>query len=101
MIVPYSHVVVLAAALFMVGAVCAASRRSLIMVLLGVEIMINAAGIVLVAGSLRWGNLDGQAFVLLVLGVAAAEVAVGLALLVYSHRRTGTTDVDAYARMKG
>ncbi len=101
MIVPYSHVLILAAILFILGAACAAARRNLIMILLGVEVMLSAAGLAFVGASLRWLNLDGQAFVIFIMAVAASEVAVGLALIVYSHRRTDTLDADRYDLMKG
>ena len=99
MIVPYGHVLFLAVVLFLTGLVCAATRRNLFLVLVGVEVMINAAGLAFVAGSLRWQRLDGQAFVLFLLAVAAAEVAVGLSLLVHGYRRTGSVDSDRYATM--
>lgn len=86
MIVPFEHVLLLAALHFLLGAAAVVARRNLIMLLLGVEVMFNAAALVLVAGSLRWMALDGQAFVLFAMGVAAAEVAVGLTLLVYVNR---------------
>lgn len=100
-IVPYSHALVLAGALFFLGAACAVARRNLVMILIGVEVMLNAAGLALVAASLRWGRLDGQALALFIMTVAAAEVAVGLALIVHCQRRTGTLDADRYRLMKG
>jgi NADH-quinone oxidoreductase subunit K len=101
MIVPYYQVLLLAGIVFLMGLVCAVSRRNLIMILVGVEVMLNAAGIAFVGASLRWKALDGQAFVLFILAVAATEVAVGLALIVYSHRRTGSLDADDYSLLKG
>ena len=101
MIVPYSHVLILAVALFLMGAACCAARRNLIMILVGVEVILNAAGVALVAASLRWGRLDGQALVIFIMAVAAAEVAVGLALILYAQRRTGSVDSDVYTQMKG
>lgn len=101
MIAPYGHVLVLGTILFLLGSVCALARRNLIMILIGVEIMMNAAGIVLVGASLKWGQLDGQVFVLFLLTVAAAEVAVGLALVLHAQRRTGTVDADRHTLMKG
>jgi NADH-quinone oxidoreductase subunit K len=101
MIAPFGHVLILAAALFLVGAVCTVTRRNLIMILVGVEIMQSAAALAFVAGSLRWGRLDGQAFVIFIMAAAAAEVAVGLALFVYSERRTGSMDADDYDLLKG
>jgi NADH-quinone oxidoreductase subunit K len=101
MIAPYGDVLLLAGILFLMGAVCAIAHRNLLMILIGVEIMLNAAGRAFVAASLKWQQLDGQAFVLFILAVAASEVAVGLALIVYSQRRTGSVDADAYNQMKG
>ncbi len=101
MIVPYRDVLILAVVLFLMGAACAVSRRNLLMILIGVEIMLNAAGVAFVGASLKWQLLDGQAFVLFIFAAAASEVAVGLALIVYSHRRTGSINADQYNRMKG
>jgi NADH-quinone oxidoreductase subunit K len=100
-IVPYSHVLILAAILFLLGGVCALARRNLIMILIGVEVMLSAAGLAFIGASMRWQHLDGQAFVIFIMAVAASEVSVGLALIVYSQRRTGTVNADRYNLMKG
>jgi len=100
-VVPYSHVIFLAAILFLLGAVCALARRTLIMILIGVEVMLSAAGLAFIGASMRWQQLDGQAFVIFIMAVAASEVAIGLALIVYSRRRTGTIDADRYNLLKG
>jgi NADH-quinone oxidoreductase subunit K len=99
-IVPFNHVLILAGVLFLMGIFCMVTRRSLIMILLGVEIMLNAAAIILVGASLLWQNLDGQAIVLFVFAIAAAEVSVGLALIVWAYRRTGSVDPDNYNILK-
>ena len=96
MIVPFNHVLVLAGLLFLMGIFCVVVRRSLIMILLGVEVMLNAGAIVLVGASLLWQNLEGQAIVLFVFAIAAAEVSVGLALIVWAYRRSGSVDPDNY-----
>jgi NADH-quinone oxidoreductase subunit K len=100
-IVPYSHVLILAGILFLMGAGCAVARRNLIMILIGVEVMLSAAGLAFIGASLHWQRLDGQAFVIFIMAVAASEVAVGLALIVYSQRRTGTVNANRYDLMKG
>ncbi len=100
MIVPFNHVLVLAGLLFLMGIFCVVVRRSLIMILLGVEVMLNAAAIILVGASLLWQNLDGQAIVLFVFAIAAAEVSVGLALIVWAYRRTGSVDPNDYNFLK-
>ncbi len=101
MIVPFNQVLLLAGVVFFLGAACAAARRNLVMILVGVEIMLNAAGIALVAASLRWGVLDGQVFVIFIMAFAAAEVSVGLALIIFSQRRTGSVSADTYSTLRG
>jgi len=92
MIVPFSNVLAVAGILFALGVFCSVVRRNLIMIVLGIEIMLNAVSIAFVGASLRWNNLDGQTFVLFILAVAATEVSVGLAIIVYAFRRTGSFD---------
>jgi NADH-quinone oxidoreductase subunit K len=101
MILHYGEVLLLATLLFLMGAMCAVARRNMIMILIGVEVMLNAAGIALLAGALRWNALDGRVFVFFVMAFAAAEVAVGLALIVYVMRRTGSVQADTYRELKG
>jgi NADH-quinone oxidoreductase subunit K len=101
MIVPFGHVLVLAALLFLLGACCAVARRQLLMILIGVEIMLNAAALAFVAAALHWGRAEGQIFALFIIGVAAAEVAVGLALIVAARQRTGSTRADDFNRLRG
>jgi NADH-quinone oxidoreductase subunit K len=91
-IVPYTHVLVLAGILFVTGMFTTVARRNLIMVVLGLEIMLNASAVAFVGASLRWQLLDGQALVLFIIAVAATEVSVGLALVVAAYRRTGSVD---------
>ena len=73
---------------------CAVARRNLIMILLGVEIMLNGAAIAFVGAALRWQHLEGQAFVLFIIAIAAAEVSVGLAMIVNLYHRTGSLDPE-------
>ncbi len=101
MIVPYSHILILASLVFFLGAACTVARRNLIMILVGVEIMLNAAALAFIAASLHWQKLPGQAFVIFIFAVAAAEVAIGLALIVHVHRRTGSVLADDYNHLKG
>ena len=100
MIVPYGHVLMLAGVTFLLGLVCMLAHRNLIMILIGVEIMMNATGIAFVGAAVRWHQLEGQAFVLFIIAVAAAEVSVGLVLIVSAYRRTGSVDPDTYNILK-
>ncbi len=94
MIVPLNHILLLSSALFGLGMLCAITRRNLIMVLLGIEIMLNASALAFIGGALRWQAMEGQAVVVFVLAVAATEVSVGLALIMAIYRRTGSTHPD-------
>lgn len=87
------HVVLLAVALFAVGLLGVTCRRNVLLMLLSVEIMLNAANLALVAFSRLHANLDGQVFVFFTMTVAAAEVAVGLAIVIAVFRLRRTTDV--------
>ena len=100
MIVPFNHVLILAVILFLLGLSCLLTRRNLIMTLIGVEIMMNAAALLFVAGALRWRQLEGQTFVIFIFAVAAAEVSVGLTLIVGAYLRSGSVDPDGYSRLK-
>lgn len=96
MIVPYSHVILLAGILFLMGMFCAVTRRNLIMILLGLEIMLNSGAIAFIGASLRWQHLEGQTIAIFILAVAAAEVSVGLALIVCAYKRKGSIDPEVY-----
>ncbi len=92
--VPTTYFVLFAVALFAIGAAGVLLRRSGISILLGIELMLNAANLALVAFGRMHGTLDAQVFVFFVMAVAAAEVAVGLALLVAIFRKLQSIDVD-------
>jgi NADH-quinone oxidoreductase subunit K len=78
------------------GMFCAVTRRNLIMILLGLEIMLNSGAIAFIGASLRWQHLEGQAIAIFVLAIAAAEVSVGLALIVWAYKRKGSVDPGTY-----
>jgi NADH-quinone oxidoreductase subunit K len=94
-------VLYLAVTLFVLGLIGLLTRRNLIFTLMSVEIMLNASGLAFVAGSYRWGQPDGQVMFVFILAMAAAEVSVGLALLLQFHRREPTLDSDVASEMKG
>lgn len=94
MAIPVTHYVILAALLFTIGAAGVLLRRSGIAMLLGVQLMLNAASLAMVAFGRHHGQLDGQVFVFFLMAVAAAKAAVGLALLVAVFRTHQSIDVD-------
>ncbi len=76
-------------------------RRNVIFLLMSLEIMLNAAGLAFVVAGSRWGQPDGQIVFLFILSMAAAEVSVGLALVLQIYRRFKTLDSDALSEMRG
>ncbi len=99
--VPLEHGLVLAAVLFGLGLTGVLVRRNLIFVLLSLEIMLNAAALAFVVAGAHWGQADGQIMFFFILAMAAAEVAVGLALVVQVYHRYHSLDVDALSHMRG
>ena len=101
MIVPLEHVLILAAVLFALGLIgVLAWRSNIIMMLIGIEIMLNAAMLAFVGGAARW-NVDGQIFALMIMAMTSAEVSLALALVVYIHRRKKTVNADEFDSMRG
>jgi NADH-quinone oxidoreductase subunit K len=99
--VPIEHVLVLAGALFVLGLTGVLARRNIIFVLMSLEIMLNACGLAFIAAGARWAEPDGQIMYMLVLSLAAAEVAVGLGLVLQFERRYSTLDTDKATELKG
>jgi NADH-quinone oxidoreductase subunit K len=98
--VPSSYYLILSAVLFTLGAVGVLIRRNALVMFMSVEMMLNSVNLTLITYSRFLGNVDGQVFVLLVMAVAAAEVAVGLAIIVAFYRHKETTDVDEMNSLK-
>ncbi len=95
------HFTILGAILFGLGAVAVLVRRNPLVMFMGIELMLNAVNLTFVAFSRYLNNLNGQAFVFIVLTVAAGEVAVGLALIVAIFRARENVDVDEIDALKG
>jgi NADH-quinone oxidoreductase subunit K len=103
-VTPLAGFLMVAALVFAIGLAIALTRRNAIMVLIGIELMLNAANLNLIAFwrfSPHPEALTGMMFAIFSIGVAAAEAAVGLGLVIAYHRHTKTTDLDAMPRMKG
>jgi NADH-quinone oxidoreductase subunit K len=99
--VPTEWYVMLSLILFTIGVIGVLTRRNALVVFMSVELMLNSANLALVAFSRRWSEVDGQILTFFVITVAAAEVAVGLALLVGIFRTRRTTNVDEVNVMRG
>lgn len=98
--IPLSYYMILSAILFIIGVVGVLIRRNIIMLLLSIELMLNATNINFVAFSHYLDNVAGQVFVFFTLTVAAAEVAVGLAIIIALHRVKATMNVEELNVMK-
>ena len=98
--IPMSAYVILSAIIFFIGVVGVVARRSIIVILLSIELMLNAVNINFVAFSHYMESITGQVFVFFTLTVAAAEVAVGLALLIAIYRNRQTVNVEELDLMK-
>jgi NADH-quinone oxidoreductase subunit K len=98
--VPLNWYILLSTFLFCVGVMGVLFRRNAIIILMCIELMLNSVNLLLVAFSSYHGNSDGQVFVFFIMVVAAAEVAVGLALLMSIYRNIGSTDIDVLNKLK-
>ena len=96
-----THYVVLSALLFFIGAAGVLTRRNPLIVLMAIELMWNAANVLLIAFARVWGNNVGHVFTFLVITVAAAEAAIGLAIVVMTFRQAKFVDVDEVAGLRG
>ena len=92
---------ILAAALFCIGVMGVLFRRNILVIFMCVELMLNAANLSLIAFARALGNVDGQVVVFFALAVAAAEVSVGLAIIIDLFRKKGTVDVEQVSLLKG
>ena len=92
---------VVSALIFCIGAGGVLTRRNPLVILLCLELMLNAGNLALLAFSRMWGNGDGQVFALIVMVVAACEVVIGLGLIVALYRRRLTLDVDEVSELRG
>ncbi|MEJ2420503.1 MAG: NADH-quinone oxidoreductase subunit NuoK [Acidobacteriota bacterium] len=99
--IPMAQGLFLAAILFLLGLTGVLVRRNILFILMSLEIMLNAAGLAFVVAGARWGQPDGQVMFLFILAMAAAEVSVGLALVLQFHRRFKSLDSDAASGMRG
>ena len=95
-----SHFLVLAAALFAIGVAGVLLRRNALIIMMSIELMLNAANITVLTFARMWGDIHGHSFALIVIAVAAAEVAVGLAIVVAVFRGRRHVDVDRLTTLK-
>ena len=98
--VPTSFYLILSGLVFTIGVIGVLTRRSALILLMCVELMLNSVNLTLIALSRQWDNLNGQIFVFIIMAVAAAEVAVGLAIVIANSRHNDTTNIDDVKLLK-
>lgn len=98
--IPLSHYLIVSAVLFAIGTAGVFLRRNLITILLSIEIMLNAVNLTFIAFGRQFGRLDGQIIVFFVMTVAAAEAAVGLAIVIGLYRHRESLNPDAFTLLK-
>ena len=99
--IPVEHGLILASVLFVIGLIGVLTRRNVVFVLMSLEIMLNASALAFIVAASRWEQADGQVMFIMILTLAAAEVAVGLGVLLQMFRQFKTIDIDVLSEMKG
>jgi NADH-quinone oxidoreductase subunit K len=99
--IPMEHGLILAAILFFLGLIGVLVRRNVVFMLMSIEIMLNAAGLAFVVAGARWGQVDGQVMFIFILTMAAAEVSVGLVLVLSMYHHFRSLDARAASSLKG
>ena len=99
-VVPLNHYILLSAIIFTIGVIGVLIRRNAIIIFMSVELMLNAVNLLLTAFSAYSGDSSGQVFVFFIMALAAAEVAVGLAIIVMVYRNTSSIDINILNRLK-
>jgi NADH-quinone oxidoreductase subunit K len=98
--VPLNHYILLSSIIFSIGVIGVLIRRNAIVIFMSVELMLNAVNLLLTAFSVYRGDATGQVFVFFIMALAAAEVAVGLAIIVMIYRNTNSVDINVLNRLK-
>ena len=98
--IPLNHYILLCSIIFSIGVIGVLIRRNAIVIFMSVELMLNSVNLLLTAFSVYRGDATGQVFVFFVMALAAAEVAVGLAIIVMIYRNTNSVDINVLNRLK-
>ena len=99
--VPVEHVLILAGLLFVIGLFGLMLRRNIIFMLMALEVMLNSAALAFIAAGASWGQPDGQVIFMFILAIAAAEVSVGLGLVLQMRRQLGSLDMNQAIKLWG
>lgn len=99
--IPLDIVLLLAGILFTIGLVGVLVRRNVVFMLMSIEVMLNAAGLAFIAAGSRWAQADGQVMFIFILSMAAAEVSIGLGLILMIYNQFRSLDSDSASNMRG
>ena len=100
-VIPVEHGLILSSILFAIGLIGVLTRRNIVFVLMSLEIMLNASALAFIVAGSRWSEADGQIMFIMILTLAAAEVAIGLGLIIQMFRQFKTIDINVLSDMKG
>ncbi|HUH19747.1 NADH-quinone oxidoreductase subunit NuoK [Albibacterium sp.] len=98
--VPLNHYILFCSLIFAIGVIGVLIRRNVIVIMMSIELMLNSVNLLLVVFSVFYGDASGQVFVFFVMALAAAEVAVGLAIIMMVYRNTRSIDIDILNRLR-
>jgi len=98
--VPLNHYILFCSLIFAIGVIGVLIRRNVIVIMMSIELMLNSVNLLLVVFSVFFGDASGQVFVFFVMALAAAEVAVGLAIIMMVYRNTRSIDIDILNRLR-
>lgn len=98
--VPLNHYILFCSLIFTIGVIGVLIRRNVIVIMMSIELMLNSVNLLLVVFSVFYGDASGQVFVFFVMALAAAEVAVGLAIIMMVYRNTRSIDIDILNRLR-
>ena len=98
--VPLNHYILFCSLIFTIGVIGVLTRRNVIVIMMSIELMLNSVNLLLVVFSVFYGDASGQVFVFFVMALAAAEVAVGLAIIMMVYRNTRSIDIDILNRLR-
>ena len=98
--VPLNHYLIFCSVIFSIGVIGVLTRRNVIIIMMSIELMLNSVNLLLAAFSAYRGDASGQVFVFFVMALAAAEVAVGLAIVIMVYRNTKSVDIESLSKLR-
>lgn len=98
--VPLNHYLIFCSTIFAIGVIGVLTRRNVIIIMMSIELMLNSVNLLLAAFSAYRGDASGQVFVFFVMALAAAEVAVGLAIVIMVYRNTKSVDIESLSKLR-